>query len=147
MADATAGDIFAALFAAHQVADYWAQTERQAADKGLPGRKGQLACACHVATMTACKALALGALHASGRRVSPCRAVLALAADAASHYWADRRFTLARLAGLARHEGFYRLAAGKGCLGTGAAYMDQAWHVAWLWAASVIAGGAGDECA
>ena len=145
MADATAGDIFAALFAAHQAADYWLQTERQAADKGLPGREGRRACARHAATMTACKALALGALHLSGHRVRPRRAVLALAADAASHYWADRRFTLARLAVLARHEGFYAFGAGKGCLGTGAHAMDQAWHIANLWAASVIAGGGGDD--
>lgn len=37
MPDATAGDLFAALYAAHQAGDYWAQTSAQAAAKGLPG--------------------------------------------------------------------------------------------------------------
>jgi len=153
---ATPGDIFAALFAAHNVGDYWVQTARQAAGKGAPGRSGRMACGRHVATMTACKALSLGVLHASGRRISWRRASAALAADAASHYWADRRTTLAALAGrldatVSPGKGeFYRLGAPRPgrddnpCLGTGAALLDQAFHVAWLWAAAIAAAGPAD---
>ena len=136
MNGATTGDIFAALFAAHQIGDYWCQTSRQAADKGLPGRQGRTACGKHVASMTACKVLALGVLHASGYRVSPRRAVVALTADAASHYWADRRTTLEGLARTAdrvipgKHE-YYQ--AG------GAPLLDQAFHIGCLWVAALIA--------
>ncbi len=80
---AAAGDVFAALLAAHHAADYWVQTEDQAQRKGLPGWEGQLACARHVAVMTGVKAAALTALHVSGHRVRPGRAALALAADPA----------------------------------------------------------------
>jgi hypothetical protein len=137
---AAPGDIFTALFAAHQIGDYWCQTARQAETKGLPGWRGRRACAAHVASMTACKALALGTLHVSGRRISPRRAAVALAADAASHYWADRRTTLEGLAKLADRvspgkHGYYK--AG------GAPLLDQAFHIGFLWASSVIAAGQG----
>ena len=96
--NASPGDIFAALFAAHHAGDYWLQTGHQAVTKGTPD--GRMACARHVTTMTACKAVSLTALHLSGHRVRPGPAAAALAADAVSHYWADRRTTLASLAGL-----------------------------------------------
>lgn len=144
---ASAGDAFAALFAAHQVGDYWAQTGSQAVRKGLPGWEGRAACARHVASMTAVKAAALAALHLSGRRVSVRRAVPALAADAASHYWADRRAPLRALAERAGKGSFLMLGAprdghdGNPCLGSGAALLDQAWHIAWLYAAALAASG------
>lgn len=148
---ATPGDIFAALLAAHQAGDYWVQTQAQAARKGLPGWPGRLACARHVTAMTACKAAALAALHASGRRVSPRRAAAALAADAASHYLADRRTPLASLAewlGATVSPGkdqFWALGTPREgrddnpCLGTGAQALDQAFHVACLWVAALMA--------
>ena len=148
---AAPGDIFAALFAAHHVGDYWAQTAAQAYDKSLPGQRGRMACARHVASMTACKAGALGVLHAAGRRVSWKRAAVALAADAASHYWADRRTTLSGLAdrlGATVSPGkgdFYRLGACRPgrddnpCGATGAALLDQAFHIGWLWLAAAAA--------
>jgi hypothetical protein len=152
MAEATAGDIFAALLAAHQVADYWVQTDTQARDKGLPGWRGRLACGRHVASMTACKALALAALHASGSRIPPRRAALVLAADAASHYWADRRNVtvptgLPRLAFAAGHERFWMLGTPREgrddnpVLGTGGHALDQAFHIFVLWVAALIAAG------
>lgn len=149
---ATPGDIFAALFAAHHVGDYWAQTDTQACDKGLPGWRGRLACARHVASMTACKAGALGVLHVTGRRVSWRRAAVTLAADAASHYWADRRTTLAGFADLLGATvvpgkgDFCRLGACRPgrddnpCGATGAALLDQAFHIGCLWLAAVAAG-------
>jgi hypothetical protein len=156
MSNAAPGDVFAALFAAHHAGDYWLQTGHQAAVKGERDSRGRLACARHVATLTACKAVSLAVLHASGRRVSPRRAVIALAADAASHYWADRRYTLRGLAdrlgaGLIPGKGeFWRAGQPREgrddnpCMGTGGALLDQAWHIAWLQAASLIAAG-GDE--
>jgi hypothetical protein len=150
---ATTGDLFAALFTAHQAGDYWAQTNAQAAAKGLPGNVGRRACAAHVASMTACKAGALAVLHVSGRRVNWPRAAVALAADAATHYVADRRRPLERLAGMLEDSTgkltFYRLGAPRPGhddnpgLGTGAAALDQAWHIAWLWVAAVIAASEG----
>jgi len=119
--EATPGDIFAALFAAHQVGDYWVQTDRQARDKGLPGWRGRLACGRHAAAMAATKAAALGLLHASGRRVSWRPAAVALAADAVSHYWADRRTTLAGLAKLIPGKGGYYADGGAPYLDQGAA--------------------------
>jgi hypothetical protein len=136
MTGATPGDIFAALFTAHQIGDYWVQTSRQAAGKGLPGWQGRLACARHAATMTACKAASLAVLHACGHRVSPGRAAAALAADGLSHYWADRRTTLEGLAKLAD-----RVNPGKHAYykDGGAPLLDQAFHTGCLWAAAVIA--------
>jgi cobalamin biosynthesis protein CobD/CbiB len=150
---ATSGDIFAALLAAHYAGDYWAQTNRQAQDKALPGKRGRQACAAHVASMTACKVTALAALQVSGRKVSWPHAVAALAADAASHYVADPRKPLEALAGqLEQRMGkltFYRLGAPRPgrddnpVLGTGAHSLDQAWHITWLWCAAVVAASAG----
>jgi hypothetical protein len=150
MTTATTGDLFAALFAAHHLGDYWTQTHHQANTKGQPGTDGRLACAAHVASLTACKAGALATLHATGHRVSLKRAATALALDAASHYVADRRKPLQALARLLEASTgkltFYRLGTPREghddnpTLGTGAAVLDQAWHIAWLWVAAVIAG-------
>jgi Protein of unknown function (DUF3307) len=146
---ASPGDVFAALLAAHQAGDYWLQSDAQATRKGLPGREGRLACARHVTVMTGAKAAALTALHLSGRRVSPGWAAVALAADAASHYWADRRAPLRSLAERAGKGRLYALGSPREghddnpCLGSGAALLDQAWHVAWLYAAALAATGKG----
>lgn len=152
MTQATPGDLFAALFAGHQVGDHWVQTSAQAAAKGRPGWEGRRACAAHVATLTVTKAAAVAALHASGRRVRPARAALVLAADAVSHYWADRRSLdpvrgLPRLARATGSLGFWTLGLPRDgrddnpCLGTGGYALDQAFHVGCLWAAAVAAAG------
>jgi hypothetical protein len=137
--------LFAALFAAHQVGDHWVQTSPQALGKGAPAWPGRLACARHVASLTAV-ALAVLAL---GMRVSLPWLAAGLALDAAAHYWADRRFTLARLARLAGKGEFYALGAPRPGrddaphLGTGAYALDQSFHIAFLFAAALItAGGA-----
>lgn len=142
----------ATLYAAHEVGDQWAQTHHQATTKGGRGkqqRAGQAACLRHVATLTAAKALMLGVTSAvTGVRLPLGRAALALAVDAASHYWADRRYTLAGLADRLGKGEYYRLGAPREgrddnvTIGTGAYALDQAWHAAWLWvAALIIAGG------
>jgi hypothetical protein len=143
--------VFITLYAAHHVGDYWIQTHHQACTKGLPGWTGRLVCARHVATMTATKALALlitvSALQLS---FSGPVFVLAMSIDAASHYWADRRTTLARLADwvgihLINGKGdYYRLGTPRPghddnpTTGTGASDLDQAWHITWLWITALL---------
>lgn len=146
--------VFAALFAAHSVGDHWVQTHHQACAKGAPTTAGRIACARHVATLTAVKTAALTALALStGLALSPWAAALGLAVDALSHYWADRSayhadrkhsVTLERLGQMFRKGGFYQL--GDRLIaptGTGAYALDQSWHVGWLFiTALIIAGGA-----
>lgn len=100
------------LLIAHQVADHWVQTGRQARDKSLPGWPGRLACARHVATYTACTAVTVGVLWVVfGLPISGWGFLAGQVVSAGSHYWADRRFTLARLAAWVGHGEFYRLGA------------------------------------
>lgn len=90
--------VFIALYAAHQVGDHWVQTGREAGRKGLPGWPGRLACAEHAATLTVTKLAAIAAaVLVLGVHVAPWALAGALTLDAISHYWADRRTTLAGL--------------------------------------------------
>jgi hypothetical protein len=137
--------VFAALYAAHQVGDHWIQSGRQAARKGSRGRAGRAACAAHVATLTATKTLFVAAAALTLRLPwHPAWLAAGLAVDAASHYWADRRYTLAALAGRLGKTGFYQLGAPRPrmddnpTLGTGAYALDQSWHVGWLFVAALI---------
>jgi hypothetical protein len=142
---ATFAAVFAAYAAGHQVGDYWVQTHRQALGKGLPGWAGRRACAAHVATYTltlaACLALAGWWLRMP---VSVVHAVAGLAASAVTHYAADRRRPLQRLAealgaSVVPGKGEY-WHAGNG-VATGAAHLDQAWHWLWLFAAALLTAG------
>lgn len=137
--------VFAALFAAHSVGDHWVQTHHQACAKGAPTAAGRLACLRHVATLTATKAAALAALAlATGLAFSPLALIAGLAVDALSHYWADRRTTLAALAESIGKGDFYRLGAPREGrddaphLGTGAYALDQSWHIGFLFAAALV---------
>ncbi|MER7131342.1 transcriptional regulator [Streptosporangium saharense] len=146
--------VFIALLAAHSVGDHLIQTHHQACTKGAPGLVGRLACLRHVVTLTATKVGALVALIlVAGLRPPLLATAVALAVDAASHYWADRSaphpdrtqaVTLERLAKALRKGGFYQL--GDRMLaptGTGAYALDQSWHIGWLFiTALIIAGGA-----
>lgn len=123
------GGAYAALHAGHTVGDYWTQTDKCAQVKGKPGWDGQIACATHVATLTATQGVFLGlAVLASGERLSWHRMVAGLTVNAVSHYVADRRTPLRRLAGRLSWIGkdaFY--AHGDG-LASGAYVLDQAYH-------------------
>lgn len=94
-------------------------------------------------TATATGFLAL-AVSRTGLEVSVTRCVLALLVSAVSHYWADRRTTLARLAALLGSADFYQLGQPRPgrddnpSLGTGAYALDQSWHIAWLFIAALI---------
>ncbi len=105
------GAAFAALYAAHMVGDHWVQTDHEAAHKGLKGWTGRLNCFMHVLSMTVTKAVALLALSlVTGWSPGWFQLITALGVDAVSHYWADRRTTLAALAELIPGKAnFYRL--------------------------------------
>ncbi len=149
MRAADLGATFAALYAAHQVADHHVQRDHDARDKGLPGRAGQEACLRHVASYTATAVLALAVTAAvTGRRPHLGRVAAGLALSAVSHYVIDRREPLRRFAVATGHTGFYALGAPRPgrddnpSLGTGAYALDQSAHVGFLFAAAlIIAGG------
>ncbi|WP_371480553.1 hypothetical protein [Kitasatospora sp. NBC_00315] len=134
-----------ALFrAAADVADHWIQSDHQATVKGQhyhtdgqSSAAGRRACAAHVAAYTATQAgaLLLGS-HVLGIRLKPGPVVAALAVSAVTHYVADRREPLRRLADATGKSAFVRLADH----GMNGAYcLDQAWHHAFETAAAVIA--------
>ena len=144
-AAATFAAVFAALFAAHSVGDHWVQTHGQACTKGAPTAAGRLACLRHVATLTATKTAALAALAlVTGLTLHPLAFLAGLTVDALSHYWADRRVTLAALAERLGKGDFYRLGtprpgtADAPHLGTGAYALDQSWHIGFLFVAALI---------
>jgi hypothetical protein len=120
-----------AYLAGHQVADHWLQAEGWALGKGAAGWPGRRACAAHVAVYTVALAafLALAAWWLTVP-VSPGRAATGLAVSAVTHYYADRRVPLQRLA----------RAAGKGTWwDKGGSYvLDQSWHWGWLFAAALL---------
>lgn len=133
----TAALIVGALYAGHHLGDFWVQTDSQAGAKGECGHRGRCACAGHVATLSATQVLFVGlALLATGTPVDPAAAVLGLAVNAASHYWADRRRTLVGLVWAADRWtaklGFYRN------MPTAHMHLDQAWHIAWLVPAALV---------
>jgi hypothetical protein len=150
---ATFGAVFAALYAAHTFGDHWIQTHHQAAGKGGAGWAGRRLCAAHVATLALTKAAALVlATTVLDLALAPAAVAAALAIDAISHYWADRRTPLFAAAewldrtGLVPGKGdFARLGQPRPGhddaphLGTGAYALDQSWHVAWLFVAALIA--------
>jgi hypothetical protein len=136
---------FAALYAAHQVGDHWVQRDGDAQAKGRPSWTGRLACARHVTTLTLTKLAALlAAFEVAGLAIRPAWWALALGADAATHYWADRRTTLQWLAEITGHGPFFRLGAPREgrddnpSLGTGAYALDQSAHVLFLFIAALI---------
>jgi Protein of unknown function (DUF3307) len=141
------GGIFAALFAAHSVADHWVQTGHQAAAKGAPGWSGRRACAAHVATYTVTGVVALGALAgATAWRPRAGAVVAGLAVSAVTHYVADRREPLRRIAAAVGRDRLYQLGTPRpgnddNPLGTGAYALDQSWHIGWLFISALIIGG------
>jgi hypothetical protein len=129
-------EVFVALFAAHQVADHWVQTQKQADTKALPGWPGRRACAAHVATHTLTTVVALAAVAArTGMHLHPAALAAGLAINVVTHYIADRRTPLKRIAERIGSGPFYRL-AGHGM--NGAYLLDQSWHVGWLFIAALV---------
>jgi len=139
------GGVFALLHGGHAAGDYWVQTGTCAAAKGGDGWEGRKACAIHVTTLTATQALVLAAgAWVVGERLPARSVAVGLAVNAVSHYFADRRTPLRRLAERLGKGEFYHFGKDHDhapCLGNGAYALDQAWHIAWLTvAAAIIAG-------
>jgi hypothetical protein len=141
----TFGAVFVALYVAHSVGDHWVQTSAQSAAKGRPGWPGRLADTRHVATLTVTKLavlLPIGLLL--GLHLSVWGLVAGLGVDAVTHWWADRRSTLARLADLVGSGGFYRMGSPRPgrddnpSLGTGAYALDQSFHHFFLLVAALL---------
>lgn len=144
--------VFAALYVAHSVGDHWVQTSAQSAAKGRPGWVGRLAGARHVATLTATKLVVLlPAAVLLGLHLSVWGLFAGLGVDAVTHWWADRRTTLAWLATRTGKAEFYSLGTGAhpahpvtgegkpaAHLGTGAYALDQSFHHLWLLVAALL---------
>lgn len=144
---ATFACVFIALYVGHHVGDHWVQTGRQASTKHLRNATGRMACLLHVATLTLTKASVLVAVCLTlGVRLSPVWTGAALFADAATHYWCDRRFTLKSLARLVGKDDYWDICTvvrkpgeqpSDTGPGTGSFHLDQSWHLLWTGAASL----------
>ncbi|MET9956322.1 transcriptional regulator [Streptomyces sp. NPDC006339] len=149
---ATFAAVFATLWVAHTVGDHWVQSSAQSAAKGKPGWTGRLADTRHVIGLTLTKAvlLALAALVLD-LRLTAVGLTAGLALDAGSHWWADRRSTLAWLAKVTNKTEFYNLGTGahpahpttadgtpSAHIGTGAYALDQSFHALFLFFAALI---------
>jgi Protein of unknown function (DUF3307) len=139
------GGVYALLHASHELGDHWIQTNYQAQIKGRPDQDGRAACARHVAGLTATHGLALAAgCLATGERLRLARVAAGLGLIAVTHYWADRRTTLAGLADRVGKSEYYQLGQPRPGhddaphVGTGAFHLDQAWHLVWLAVAAAI---------
>ncbi|MGH4027835.1 transcriptional regulator [Actinomycetota bacterium Odt1-20B] len=137
--------VFAALYVAHSVGDHWVQTSHQSAHKGRPGWVGRLADARHVATLTATKLAVLAPVAwLLDMSLTVAGLVLGLGIDAVTHWWADRRTTLAWLARVMGKAEFYRLGTPRPDrddnphIGTGAYALDQSFHHLWLLVAALL---------
>ncbi|MEW2523161.1 transcriptional regulator [Actinacidiphila alni] len=144
--------VFAALYVAHSVGDHWVQTSAQSAAKGRPGWPGRLADTRHVVTLTATKlAVLLPVAALLGLGLSVWGLLAGLAVDAVTHWWADRRTTLAKLCALTGKTEFYVLGTAAhpahpvtadgtpaAHLGTGAYALDQSFHHLWLLVAALL---------
>ncbi|HEY2763319.1 MAG TPA: transcriptional regulator [Pseudonocardiaceae bacterium] len=98
------------LLVAHNVADHWLQTDHQAGHKGLSGWPGRIACASHVATYTLTTVATVALLWwLLDLPISPLGFVAGQLVSAVTHYWADRRTTLAELCERLGKGDFYRL--------------------------------------
>ncbi|TJZ41208.1 transcriptional regulator [Streptomyces piniterrae] len=144
--------VFVALYVAHSVGDHWVQTSEQSAEKGKPGWAGRLADTRHVIGLTITKGVALAAVVlVLDIPVTVLGVMAGLGADAMTHWWADRRSTLAWLAKVTGKTEFYTLGTGAhpahpvtaegkpaATLGTGAYALDQSFHHLFLGVAALL---------
>jgi hypothetical protein len=127
------GTVFATLYAAHQVADHWVQTQHQADYKGAGGWTGRIACAAHVASYTLTALVALLVTNwLAGLPLAPGAVAAGLAISALTHYIADRRTPLRWMAARLRKDPAWLESGG------GLYALDQSWHIGWLFVASLV---------
>lgn len=137
--------VWIALFIAHQVGDHWVQTSWQAATKGSPGWLGARACLAHVATYIL-TAVALVTVACATLDVPLTWVGLAAgqSLSAVTHYLADRRAPLLRIAARLGLESFWQMGSPRAgrddnpVLGTGAYALDQSFHHLALFAAALV---------
>lgn len=130
----TFAPVFVALYAAHQVADHWVQTQHQADMKGGKGWAGRLACAAHVATYTVTALVFLLVMtQVTGVVLHPVPVAVGLAVSAVTHYVVDRRTPLRWMAARLGKDEYWLVHGG------GSYALDQSWHVGWLFVAALIA--------
>lgn len=123
------GEIFAALFVGHQLGDHWVQSDGQATKKEHSAR----ACVSHVITYELTILATLAALVlVTGATFHPLQWWTGLIVSAVSHYWADRRTPLRRLAGKLGKAGYWERG--------GAYQLDQSWHYLFLFIRALIMG-------
>jgi hypothetical protein len=146
---ATFAVLFIALYVGHTVGDHWVQTDGQAKNKGLHGKdatKGRFACITHCCTYTATQCVTvLLAVTVLNITANPYAIVAGFAVSFITHYIADRRKPLERLARIipGKHA-FWTLGVPRAgmddnpSLGTGAYTLDQSWHIAWLFVATLV---------
>ena len=127
------------LYVAHHVGDYWVQSDTDARHKGDPGWHGRLHCLSHVLSylMTQTALLFVASL-VLGIHLGYWQALTGLAISGVTHYIADRRTPLARIAALipgkARFATLGVPRAGHDDnpqLATGLWALDQSWHIFW----------------
>lgn len=107
--------VLPALLVAHNVGDHWAQQHQWAATKGQRNRAGQLACAKHVAVYTLITAGVVGLLwRLLDLHITPLGFAVGQLVSAVTHYWADRRYTLAWLVELRGITAFYVMGQPRG---------------------------------
>lgn len=132
---AIAGIAGVILYGAHQVMDHWGQSQHQADHKGQTGGVGRWNCTKHVFWYTiGCTAAVIAAAIVLGfaGQLNPVAVAVATLINGGSHYWADRRTTLRKLAQrMGKVERYYGSAAG-------AYQLDQAWHYGWLAVVAVV---------
>jgi hypothetical protein len=122
-----------ALYAGHHAGDYWVQTDHQARTKKDSARS----CVMHCLTLVMTQAACLLMLLPLGVRFAWFPTLGGLVVSGVTHYIADRRTPLVKLAALFPGKtNFLKLGAPRGGhyddnpqLATGAWALDQSWHI------------------
>lgn len=151
---ATFAAAFAAQLAGHYIGDQWIQTGGQACKKALDGAGGRACamwhCAKHVTTWTA---TVIVFLSAAGwwldLPLRPGWVAAGMAVNAITHFVADLRTPLVwlgRLLGRGAYIDFAHVArpgSADEATGPGTAvfHLDQSWHIAWIFVASLLIAG------
>lgn len=133
------------MYVAHLLADHWLQTQHQAETKGKPGWEGRIPCAVHVAGHILTQFAVLAAvIWRCDLTIHPAALTAGVAVNAVTHYIADRRTPLARLAAACGKADFHELGQPRPgyddnrTIGTGAYVLDQSWHIGWILVAALI---------
>lgn len=127
--------VWAVRWAAHDIGDLWAQTHHQALTKGAAGRAGAWSCLKHVLTYEATAAVffAFAAVFVDFG-IDPIAFAAGVVVSGVSHFVADRRSPLRRIAQACNSGDLYQLEQGV----HGAFQLDRSWHKAWIFAAALV---------